>query len=104
MTLFAIFFFGCPTLTTLWNYIETLISNIIGSPFSIDLKMALFGILPEDVNARQQTINNANLFILIGKMTISKFRYSKRTPNLITLFEYECTLREKYFRHKVKNP
>ena len=85
------FFFYCRKVNRLWNYVETLILVRYGTRILLKATDVLTGVRNEDGNTRN-LYRFLNHLILIGKMTVSKFRYG--TPlDIIIMFEKELVLR-----------
>ena len=91
------FFFNCHTLTSLWSYVETLICLAAGENVSLNVTKALFGLTREDISNKLR-LREANLLILLAKLSISKHRYAKNQRNIKLMLQYEIMLREKYFK------
>ena len=86
------FFFSCTALKGLWQLIKSKIEIHLGIKINLDEKTVMLGMLTRDELTKNQ-INTINHAILIGKLTVSKFKYgnSKLIENT---FESECSYRK----------
>lgn len=91
------FYFDCNALTDLWKHVEIFLNLIVRTRVKIKAINALFGLRTEDVISTLDALNEANHLILIAKLSISKFKYSNNSKNVIFIFEHEMMLRKKYF-------
>ena len=92
------FFFNCFHLKSFWKQIDSFIYQILKVNLNITTTIALFGIKAEDVCANQTALNEANHLLILAKVCISKFKYSKKKQDLKFILEYEMMLRKKYFK------
>ena len=85
------FFVTCASVKNMWREIEQLIYQ----EFSVNIKLTeesiIMGINNVN-NIRKNTLKKINEIILIGKMTISKYKYGDRV-NIIQLLNHELSIR-----------
>ena len=93
----AHFFFECHSLTTFWNFVESLIHLIVGKQITINTNKALFGITTDEIMNRN-CLKESNILILLGKLSISKNRYTQNPKQLRLILEHEILLRRKYLK------
>ena len=86
------FFFDCDYIKNIWKEIETLITKHTNQILSLNSKSVLLGWLPGN-NLIKTHVYKINLFILIGKLVISKCKYGK-VNNPLILLENEITFRK----------
>ena len=86
------FFYDCFTTKQIWSEIEKKISACTGKQIKINSVLALHGFIPgNDMSKKDYTF--INQIILIGKLTISKWKYGpKRNP--IEILESELRMRK----------
>ena len=89
------FFANCLISKRVWKEASSIIHKKTGLRFGLDEKRVLFGILKDDtiLPCRNQALNIINKIILIGKHTISKFKF-ERSGSPIVLFEREIWIRD----------
>ena len=92
------FFFNCLNLKSFWKQIDSFLYQILKVNLNITTTIALFGIKAEDVCANQTALNEANHLLILAKVCISKYKYSKKKQDLKFILEYEMMLRKKYFK------
>ena len=91
------FFYECQYVTPLWVHVTNIIRNVTNINLrSVSLFDALFGLQQQCSKTDKK---NANLLILIAKMTISIAKKTNTSTPLILLFDQQKSLREKYL-HK----
>ena len=90
------FFYRCHTLTTFWEYIESLICLITGNTISLNTNNVLFGLTGENIS-NKYCLREANLLILLGKLAISKNRYNKKQQNIKLMLQFEIMIRKRNF-------
>ena len=89
------FFFKCGKIKLIWKLCTDFILLQTGEKVELQETDILFGYNPERNTTLVHFVNHV---ILICKMIISKFHYSKRYI-LSYLFEHEIKIREKYLRY-----
>ena len=92
------FFFNCPNLESFWKRIESFIYQILNVNVNITMTIALFGIQAEEVCANKTALNEANHLLILAKVCISKYKYSKKKQDLNFILEYEMMLWKKHFK------
>ena len=86
------FFFNCAKVKPLWIEIGRDISVALGVIYKIVEKDVILGV--QDIEGlSKKDLKQINLWIAIGKLVVSKFRYGK-TRNIIEIYETECRLRK----------
>ena len=85
------FFANCFISRKLWDEAEKKVSSYLGKVFKFNEKNIIIGLLPCD-NFSQIEIQFINNVCLIGKLTISKFKF-QRVGNILILFENELRIR-----------
>jgi exodeoxyribonuclease III len=86
------FFWGCPKMRQFWKYVEQIIIRKTGINVKITEEIVLFGY---NINECKKEINKTiNHMLLIGKMTISKFRYGDGY-DINYIFDHETSIRLK---------
>ena len=85
-------FFYCNKMKPLWNEIENYFSAKTKNIHRIKKQDVMFGILKYQTDLKIKHLNLLNQLILIGKLTISKFRYGNRS-DLIYMLHRELMLR-----------
>ena len=83
------FLYECKCVKTLWAHIEKLYLINYGTSLSLDLHHVIVGYKLDNF----VTFQYINMLILIGKLTISKYKYGKYVGTITSLFEQECVLR-----------
>ena len=91
------FFYNCHTLTSFWRYVETLICIVAGENLSLNVTNALFGLTGKDIPNKCR-LREANLLILLGKLSISKYKYNRKQKNIKLILQFEILIRKKYFK------
>ena len=86
------FFVHCRKVQSLWIEIEKLLMFILNKQIKLTVCDKLIGIKRSEKGFNVKEKNIINHAILIGKLTISKFRYGMRF-NIIDMFHREATLR-----------
>ena len=90
------FFFECPSVKSLWKKVEGDILRITECNVRLSAIDVMFGIQNKDMKARK--IKSIDHILLIAKMCVSiKKKTSSPTP-LCMIYEYQLSLRERYFR------
>ena len=87
------FFFECEEMRSFWNYVEKEMSAIIGKNIKLQESEVILGITK---GYSLKILNLINLFILVGKMCISKIKYGAKR-NIKLLFEFEINIRKSYW-------
>ena len=92
------FFVNCSVARSVWKEAENYVIRFSGKRIILDEKRVIFGILKEDYvcSEAKKTLHIINKIILIGKHTISKFKFLK-SGNPIILFENELWMDSKPF-------
>ena len=85
-------FFDCHKMKPLWNEIENYFSAKTKNIHRIKKQDVMVGILKYQTDLKIKHLNLLNQLILIGKLTISKFRYGNRS-DLIYMLHRELMLR-----------
>ena len=87
------FFYDCDLVKPLWAEIEKELESHLQSPIKLIDRVVLLGATDEDIktntSAALDTINHA---IIVGKLSISKFKYGP-ARSLLEIFQSECNLR-----------
>ena len=86
------FFFECKVLKSLWSKVEDEIAIANEKRIALNTNLVLTGILDKSIFANKQICKHVNTIIMIGKSTISRFKYGKH-PNLNILYEEEKLIR-----------
>ena len=88
------FFFHCAESRKIWKKAESYVYNKTGVRINFDEKRVIIGILNDDSihPCTKQSLNIINKVILIGKHTISKFKFDRNGCPII-LFEKEIWIR-----------
>lgn len=86
------FFFRCSQVQPLWQEIENRLAAYLGFRIHISEQVVMIGIL-NDNRVSKSDLKVINHAILIGKMSISIFRYGKM-KNLMIIFEQAATYRK----------
>ena len=94
------FFCDCSLVCNFWRHI----SNFIKAKTSIDIclnrKHILFGLVHSHfAHIKREVFDYINHIILIGKLSISKFKYGK-TKNMYLIFETELDIRNTTFTYQ----
>ena len=76
------FFYECRISKSLWRHIENIIAVRVNKRTNLDVMSVLFGISNSDILSKAE-LKIANLYLLIGKLCISKYKYGK--PIAITI-------------------
>ena len=85
------FFAKCPLSQKLWFEAEKIVSSNLGKIFKFEEKIILLGIWFRD-NYHQKELKYINQVCLIGKLTISKFKFHK-VGNIVLCLENELSER-----------
>ena len=85
------FFASCPVSKKVWHEAETKISSHLGKIFKLSETIIIFGLL-YDEHLEKKDINFINKMCLIGKLTISKYKFRK-TGIIEMFFENELRIR-----------
>ena len=85
------FFCSCQIVHSLWELVETKLSELFGSNVRLSLTEKLFGIPLTGLDKDERV--EINKTILVAKMCISKLKYGDYS-DLCNLFEYEISLRK----------
>ena len=86
------FFYDCPTVQTLWKYIEEKISTKLNIQFTLSVTNVLFGVAKSNhLSSNYSYINN---IILIGKMSISIYKKTESVIPLQHIFDKEFGIRQ----------
>ena len=85
------FFACCPVSKIVWHEAEKKISCCVGKIFKLSEKIIIFGIEGWD-NFSNKDIKFINNVCLVGKMTISKYKFKKSAP-IDLMFENELRIR-----------
>ena len=88
----------CSIARRVWKEVESLILRFAGKRVNLNERRIIFGIMKEDEIYSETKIcqNLINKIILIGKHTISKFKFLK-SGNPIILLENELWIRNLHF-------
>ena len=87
------FFVSCPVSRELWNEAETILARKLDTLFKLDERSILFG-LSDDISISNGYSAFVNLVCLIGKQTISSFKYDKCVGKIAFWFEKQLSLRD----------
>ena len=90
-SLFHCFVF-CSTAKEVWKEAENVIFNITGEAIKLSEKTIIIGLSDDVKTHSKDVIKLVNRICLIGKFTISKFRYDK-IGKISILFERELSKR-----------
>ena len=85
------FFASCPVSKKVWCEAEKKISCYLGNVFKLCEKIIIIGLMSSE-NLSNKDIYYINKICLIGKMTISKYKFHK-TGNIALTFENELRMR-----------
>ena len=85
------FFSSCQVSKKLWYEAEKKISSYLGKIFNLSEKMIIFGLLRCE-SLSQKDVNYINKVCLVGKLSISKFKFHK-TGRIELVFENELRIR-----------
>ena len=88
------FFVECKKVKNLWKEIEIRLQICAGQKLNLKESDILLGF--NSINLTQQQVNFINHVILIGKLTVSKFKYGKM-GDIIFIFEKEICMRSVSF-------
>ena len=88
------FFASCPVSRKVWSEAEKKIGCYLGKIFKLSEKIIIIGLLGSE-NLSNKDIDYINKVCLIGKMTISKYKFHK-TGNIELTFENELRIRGLY--------
>ena len=84
------FFINCSEIKGLWKHIERDLTAKIGKQIVLTEENIIFGITE---GYESKIVKLINLFIIIGKMCISKVKYGEK-KNIIMVFEFEKDIRK----------
>ena len=87
------FFATCSSVTNLWSKIELTILLKTNLKIKLETTDIMFGFFPKGTNNDMKDVKLINALLLIGKLTISKYKYGKYC-NILSLFEKECNYRK----------
>ena len=91
MIIYSTFSFFCEKLKRLWKEVQTNIHLYIHKNIKLNVENVLLGVLPTGL-ITQSIANKANLLILLGKLSVSKFKYGNGIDPVV-IFENESMLR-----------
>ena len=87
------FFYECSPIYKFWCHINNFIRSKVDTNIHLNKKNILMGISSSEFSSlERKTLEFINAIILIGKLTVSKYRYGK-IKNLYMIFEFEYALR-----------
>lgn len=81
----------CTMVRSLWQEIENQIAIYTGKRIKLEVSHILFGLV-ENVDLNKHQLKQANLAILVGKMTVSKYKYGQKR-NILDIFNTEASMR-----------
>ena len=85
-------FFSCFKIKPIWSEVEGYFSAKTNKIVKIEKEDAIFGVMKQDTCLNSRQLSFLNHLILIGKLTISKFRYGDR-QNIIDMLHRELGMR-----------
>ena len=89
-------FVTCIRLKPFWQYIESILEEVIGEEISIDPVSGLVGFLPGSLSCSYSDLRVVNHLIILAKHAINISKYTGN-PNIIDIFSSELTLRKNQF-------
>ena len=89
-------FITCYRLKPFWQYIESLLEEVVGDEISIDPVSGLVGFQPGSLPCSYSNLKIVNHIIILAKHAINISRYTKN-PNINDIFDSEFILRKSYF-------
>ena len=90
------FFFYCPNVRTFWKNVQNFILAKYRTKLTLSVVDVIFG-LQNHNELTHEIKQSVNHILLIGKMTISIFKKTKRHPFLFHLFETQLSIRANRF-------
>ena len=94
------FFVHCKLLNGFWSFVKNKILSETNIPVNLTEENILFGFSRSHLNnISQKCLRYINFIILIGKMSVSKFKYGK-TKNLFMIFDHELNLRSNCYSQR----
>ena len=86
------FFVRCPVARDVWKEAEKVIVQLTSKAVHLSDKMIMAGLPSEEASFSKKDLNKINYICLIGKHTISKYKFEK-VGKVSILFERELWIR-----------
>ena len=86
------FFVHCPVARNVWKEAEKVIVQLTSKSVHLSDRVIMTGLPPEETSLSKKDLNTMNYICLIGKHTISKYKF-ERVGKVNIMFERELWIR-----------